>query len=554
VGDSALRAADIYLNAFLPRAEQVLGMLDREAFSPTFGCLDRTYWAWKFTDFAGARFQEGLYFLSFLYATKLPTNPYFQNPRMLEWIAGGFDFWSKLQRKSGDFDEAYPYERSLAATAFTTFYVSEAYRLVGGALPDDTVSRFRDSAGRAARWLTQNDETHGFLSNHLAAAAAALAHAHRLIGDDAFASRSRYFRDRILGRQSSEGWYEEYGGADPGYQTHGSFYLARLAELTDDDELEESLQRATRFLAHFAHPDGSLGGEYASRNTQTYYPAAFEMLADRIGSARWITEKMLPSVESRAAAGLGSVDAFNLFPLLNNYVFAYQASRKRGARGVEAEVPDEGAGTLHFPQAGLVKVRREGFELVVGTAKGGVIKLFDLKDRVLKASDCGYVGRLRNGKLISSQWLVPDRPVTVREDEIFVEGNFFQFARPLMSPWRFLAFRLFSLTAGRIPTLAMWLKAVLVRTLIYKKRAIDLRLRRRIRVLPDGVEVIDQVDGLASRDVAAIATAPFFSTIHMGSSRYFVPNEVAGKLADGSVQIDGDALRDGSEWRRTFHV
>jgi len=39
---------------------RVIGMLDREKYSRTAGCFDRTFWCWKFVDFPGARFQEGL--------------------------------------------------------------------------------------------------------------------------------------------------------------------------------------------------------------------------------------------------------------------------------------------------------------------------------------------------------------------------------------------------------------------------------------------------------------------------------------------------------------
>ena len=78
-------------------------MLDREALSPTSGCLDRTYWAWKFTDFPGARFQEGLCALSYLYALPDPTNPYAGRAPLLTWIGRGFDFWSRIQRSAGDF-------------------------------------------------------------------------------------------------------------------------------------------------------------------------------------------------------------------------------------------------------------------------------------------------------------------------------------------------------------------------------------------------------------------------------------------------------------------
>jgi len=315
--------SEIYGRTILEQAPRVLSLMDRERISPTAGCCDRTYWAWKFVDFPRARFQEALCVLSFLYATKLNDSPYFGNPRLLEWIGAGLRFWSEIQHRDGSFDEAYPFERSLAATAFTSFYVGEALDFLGSELPKGILESVHHAMARAGQWLTKNDETHGFLSNHLAAAAAALYHVYRITDDDKLERRSRYFLERIMERQSREGWYEEYGGADPGYQTHGSFYLARYWEMSKDEDVRESLARSMTFLAYFVHPDGSLGGEYASRNTQTYYPAAFEIFAMRHPAAAWIADKMRPSVLSGAAAGLRSVDAYNYFPFLNNVVFAY---------------------------------------------------------------------------------------------------------------------------------------------------------------------------------------------------------------------------------------
>ena len=151
--------------------------------------------------------------LSFLYATECPNNPYYGNGRLLRWIDGGFDYWAKIQRKSGDFDEAYPYEHSLAATAFTSFYLSEAFLLLDGHLPASSSDRFRAALEQAGNWLCAHDEKHGFLSNHMSAAAAALAHAHRICGHSRFEDRGRHFLAKILDHQSDEGWYEE--GEDP---------------------------------------------------------------------------------------------------------------------------------------------------------------------------------------------------------------------------------------------------------------------------------------------------------------------------------------------------
>ena len=519
-------AAEIYSTAILEEAPRVLSLMDRESLSPTAGCCDRTYWAWKFVDFPGARFQESLCVLSFLYSTKLEHNPYFGNQKLLEWIGCGLRFWSSIQHHDGSFDEAYPNERSLAATAFTTFYVGEALGFVATDLPPQTLRIARDTMFRAGQWLTRNDESHGFLSNHLAAAAAAVSHVYRLTGDHLFDDRSRYFLQRIMNHQSREGWYEEYGGADPGYQTHGSFYLARCWQLSQRDDLAESLGRSMSFLAHFVHPDGSLGGEYASRNTQTYYPAAFEIFAPRHSAAAWIAETMRPSVTSGAAAGLRCVDAYNYFPFLNNLVFAYLACADPSRVAATPEAPSPEPGLVWFPEAGLARVRRGRYDAYVGSSKGGVIKVFDRSLGKLVFSDCGYLGRLGGGRLASTQYQDHARRVSVRPDRIEVHGVFSEMSRPKMTPHRFLFFRLFTLSLGRFGGLGKRLKRYMVDLLIYRRRALNLGFKRTIEFEESVVRISDNLSGPDAGRLESLRWGAQFTTIHMGSSRYFITNEL----------------------------
>lgn len=512
----------------LREAPRILGLMDREPASPTLGCCDRTYWAWKFVDFSGSRFQEALCVLAFLWADRHEDNPYSRNDPLYEWIGHGLDFWCSLQHRDGSFDEAYPLERSLAATAFTTFYVSEALESLAVAGRPVEAPRVIDTIDRAGGWLTENDESHGVLSNHLAAAAVASEHAYRVTGSPKYRRRGEYFIDRILAKQSGEGWFEEYGGADPGYQTHGSFYLARYLELNPLPRLEDALQRANEFLAHFVHADGSLGGEYASRNTKTYYPAAFEMMAARDPHAAWIAARMRPSLLSNATVSLRGIDVYNYFPFLNNYVFACRACESRGTTPVEKDPLDGTPASAEFPEAGLLLRRRERLELVVSVSKGGVVKAFDRGTRRLLLSDCGYVGRLPDGRTVSSQYLAHDRVVSWSDSEIRVEGAFMDVTRPVMSPFRFVAFRLFTLVLGRAPAASRWLKRLLVRVLIDKRKPLAIAFVRTIRT--DGTQIVidDELEGADLSRLDTLERTSTLATVHMGSSRYYVANELGG--------------------------
>ena len=525
--------AEGYRAAVLREAPRVLGLMDREPLSRTRGCCDRTWWAWKFTDFPGARFQESVCVLSWLYATPFDGNPYHRNANLLDWIGAALAFWTSRQHGDGSFDEAYPFERSLAATAFTSFYVAEALGFLGDALPAAARERAIGTLRLAGGWLERNDESHGVLSNHLAAAAAALHHIGRLTGEARFGARCRHFLGRIMARQSAEGWYEEYGGADPGYQTHGTFYLARYWQLSGDDAILGSLAKANRFLAHFVHADGSLGGEYASRGTQTYYPAGFEILAQRDPAAAWIAGTMRASVESASAAGLRGVDAYNYFPCLNNLVFA-----AINAGTVSAADPTPASGLAWFPQAGMARVRSAAYDAFVGVAKGGALKVFDRRGGKLLVSDSGWVGATAEGRSVSTHYLDSTRPMTVTPERIETAGAMQLVSRPVFTTWRFLAFRVFSITVGRVPAVAQWLKRLLVRVLITRRSAVDITHRRVIEFDFAGVRVTDELKGAGAAQLLTLRRAPAFTSIHMGSARYFVPHELTPLPRGADAPLD----------------
>lgn len=516
--------AAIYLDPVTRQVPRMLSLEDRESFSLTYGCFDRTYWCWKFTDFPGARFQEGVYALAHLFSHSFSGNRWASDERLLEWARAGMAFWFSIQYRDGSFDEAYPFEHSLAATAFTSFYLGEAALLLGDRLPSNDRARSRATFARAGEWLCRNDERHGVLSNHLAAAAAGLHAIYRMTGEERFETRSRYFLQRIYDHQSDEGWYEEYGGADPGYQTHATFYLARIWQLNHDPVLLESLRRSVVFLSHFIHPNGTLGGEYASRNTEFYYPAGLEIMAPHLAEADAIARFMRPSVARQTVAGVSTMDAYNFWPLLNNYLFAsIQAPPPNAAA---EPLPCQREMEIYFAGAGLWVKSAPSYYAVCGLSKGGVLKVYDRASTKLVASDCGYFAQTHGKKTVSSQGFSRQGDWEARDGEIIVRTGFTQINQRVQTPWLFLGFRVFSLTLGRFQSAAYWLKNILVRVLIYRRSPSPLRLTRNVRFEKDRISVSDRIETSKTLPLLRLASEPKSSTIHMGSSRYFQPQEL----------------------------
>ena len=531
----AIPPGAVYWWAARQEIARVLSWQDRESFSRTYGCFDRTYWCWKFSDFPGARYQEAIFTLAHLFTAQLVENRLYDEPRVLGWIQAGLAFWQGLQRRDGSFDEAYPFEHSLAATAFTGFYVGEAFLRVRDLLPDR--DRALGSFARAGDWLCRNDERHGVLSNHLAAAAAALYVIFRITGDGRFERRCWQFVQQIYDHQSREGWYEEYGGADPGYQTLCTFYLARLWQYTKDAPLQESLTRSASFLTHCIHPNRTLGGEYGSRNTEFFFPAGCEMLAAAIPDAACIARFMRPSVPDGKTAGLWTMDPQNTLPMLNNYLFATDYAASLDGRE-EPQLPCDMAGEWWFPDAGLLFKSTPAFYAVVGLAKGGVVKIYDKAQRALAVSDCGYVARLRTGTVASTQTLRRRPSWTRAAGGCTVEAEFVPLLRRVPTTWLFLAFRIFSTTLGRTQRVAYWLKNRLVQFLMRPPRAVPLRLTRQVELGTHTVTISDEI--VASNRLAIVECRrnQKFAAVHMGSSRYFQWQEL-----DPGLEPDEDWAR-----------
>ena len=546
----------IYQKMALGQILRLLSWIDREPFSKTYGCFDRTYWGWKFTDFPGARFQEGVYALAYLFCCTFEHNNLAGNERVLEWARAGLSFWQKNQYRDGSFDEAYPYEHSLAATAFTTFYLGEAFLHLIDYIPAKQQSSLHQTFTRAGDWFCRNDEKHGLLTNHLAAAAAALNVIYRICGVDKYQNRCHYFLQRIYDHQSQEGWYEEYGGADPGYQTHSTFYLARIWRQTQDSTLLESLKQSLAFLKYFIHPNGTLGGEYGSRNTEFYFPAGFEILAPVLPDAALIANFMRASVAKQVSAGLAAMDAYNFLPMLNNYFFAADCATDLNWVSNDLPCQQEFDNEAYFPEAGLFVKSTPNYYSVLGLSKGGILKVYDRATGQLAGSDCGYWAKIDGGQIVSSQSLCRSGYEMLQTNKFSIEANFVQVNQRVQTPWLFMGFRLFTLILGWLPAAAYWLKNLLVHILVRRRQVKPLRLVRQVRFEKDSIFISDKIKVTGKLKVHTLQHGPKFATIHMGSSRYFQFQELEAPSTDEGLDWSRNLQENGKEIsiERTFSV
>ena len=501
---------DWYLFEAVRGVPRILQMLDRNPLSPTHGCFDREYWHYRTADFPCGMNEEFVLVLALAWATEHPQNPFFHNPRLRELVEAALRFAAKSAHPDGSCDDYFPFEKARGATVFSLYAATESYQLLG--LQDAALLSF---FARRGDWLLSHEES-GKLANHQALGALALQNVHTLTDEARFGAGMEALRDRALSWQHGEGWFQEYEGADPGYQTCTIAFLAKLRQKTGDARLTEPLQRAAQFAAHFMHSDGSYGGEYGSRNTYHFYPHGFELLARESAGALQVSELFL-----RKALPCRTRYFNDDNRMCAHYLYDwFQAWRDY------ADVPGRSQiaclsepRTAWFAEAGLLVERGARRCAVVAAHKGGVIKVTG-EDGPLY-SDTGPMVQLEGGAVLVAhlvnranavEWDAGARTLTIR-------GTLCRRRTPIMTPARQMMFRLLALTLGRCNP--NWLRLLIQKLFITGKAATNATFARTLRFGADAIEITDEIDlHGAGRPVAVIA-APDSTSIYVASSNSF---------------------------------
>ena len=162
---------ETYARKAISQIPRMLGNLDRNPYSPTYGCFHRDYWLDKTSDFPDAVRQFSVQTLALVYKHDFPGNIYKGQKDILEWATAGLDFWARIQHNDGSFDEFYPNERGwIGPTGFTTYTSAEAYILLQDELPQDVSDRVRTALSKAAHFIAKGQSEEDHLANHYAMA------------------------------------------------------------------------------------------------------------------------------------------------------------------------------------------------------------------------------------------------------------------------------------------------------------------------------------------------------------------------------------------------
>jgi hypothetical protein len=502
-----------YLKAALPYIPRLLGAVDRNRYRATYGCFDREFWHYRTAAFPSEMHQEAVLPLALVYTQRLPGNRWHNQPRVRELAIAGIRFAARSSHRDGSCDDYYPFERALGAAVFSFAAATRACELLR--LDDAEILAW---LRRRAEWIIRHDES-GRLSNHHALAALGLARLATITGEPGFSVAAAERVRKVLAWQSAEGWFEEYGGADPGYQSVTIDCLAKLARIAGGTSIErrEPLRRGVAFARMFLHPDDSFGGEYGSRGTYHFYPHGMELLAAEDANAADLADGFLRALRSGRHAAFDDDRMYvhrlgNLLEAFVDWSPARPLERSLGddqrVLSTEYSVPStqysvlstetaERPSSVHWlPKAKLLVFRTDKQLTIVSAARGGVFKHFPADQPPL--TDAGLILELADGRVVVSQFHDLSRDVAfvvrhfsasseergteVQHYELTVAGPL-HFARfETMTPWKQAALHLGMLTVGRFCRGLM--RRVLQRRLITGRKPAPVKLTRKFELWP----------------------------------------------------------------------
>lgn len=511
---------DVYLVPILNNVPRLLGLLNRNVSSSSYGCFDREFWHYNTADIPCARKQEAVLTLTLIYLIEHDNNKYYHNKEILDYIKSAMIFWSAIQNKDGSFNEWYPNEHSFVVTAFSTYAVSESLLLLKNDIPHDQYHLILKALKKAGDWLVKRNETR--VMNQQTGAAIALLNLYLLSNDNKYLESSKEKISLLKQRQSEEGWFIEYGGPDIGYLSLAIDYLSKYYLKTRDEHVVQILSRALGFIKNFVQPNLVAGGEFTSRNTEYLIPHGFEIFSV-------INEDSL----FLAAAVRKSLTSSNSFPHLFDdryftyvgytWLQAYIDSNPALDNKVE-EIIDNHFNTAysrHYKESGLMIINDDTKHLFINLKKGGGFRLFDKKTEQ-SYSDSGVL-LMSNGKWYTSGWLSSKGQNNVSDNKLTIQGNMWKVPDKTLSTGRYILLRLFQITFGRSSFISLWMKERLRDLLITKTEPSDIEYKREITIQKNTGKLLQITDSVQSKrdDISVVSVFAKDTHIYVPSSRYY---------------------------------
>ncbi|MDD5687503.1 MAG: hypothetical protein PHE88_06700 [Elusimicrobia bacterium] len=510
-----MKRKEIYLKLVLEQIPRLLGQLDRVFESPTYGCFDRQYWNYLTKDFSSIIPQYATLSLALIYYISDENNIWFKNTDIKRWCIASMLYWAKIQHDDGSFDEAYPYEHSQPGTAFSLYFIAEAYDIFKDEMDDITRNLIFDKMKKALEFTWNYKKGELNISNHSAGNIAAFYKMYTLDNDEKNKNRAAAMLTDFVSNQSKEGWFPEYGSADIGYSTVTLYFLANYYRLSNDKAVLPAIERLIEFISYFVHPDGSIGGEYGSRETSFVLPSALEIMANGNKLAKAIICMHHNAIISMRTPVPSSCDDANLLCFLFiSYLQAYLFTDDDSSDNVSLPFQSEVDFKKHFEESGLLIVKTKTYYSVVSSKKGGVLKAYNLKNKSIDVIDLGWVGNM--GKyIVSSNKYNSDLQVKMDENKLVISANFCYIKmNKVLTPLKMIVSRFVFYVISPLAFLRTFIKEMLRKYFITDLKKSVFVLQRTISFLDNKITINDILKGFGKSNIKELHVSESYSPIY----------------------------------------
>lgn len=460
---------------YLPR---ILTQIDRDPDSPTFGCCDRNYWHLKIRDFPSAILQQACLVLALVYKNEI-CKEYHENQNVFKWACGTLDYWAKIQLKDGSFNEYFPNEHGFPPTAFTLYTAAKSCLLL-----NYENEKVKGAIEKAAIHLLNRKEKEA--SNQESAAIAGLFYASEFLGKGDLYDRAIVKLNDFLKTEEKEGWFTEYGGVDFGYLSVTIDMLSEIYLLTKQKRLLEVMERCTAICSKFMMPDGTIGGDLASRNTTYMLPAGFELLINTTSNTNAMMVKEMVFNDYSNLHFIHSIDdRYLMHYVLHSFIRGalHDQGRSYSLPAIQKILKYE---SEYFPQAGLFVFNTNDFKIFIAAKKGGVIRVFKGNNNIL--NDYGYRIAYKNEAYVtfwqSESWNVLWDPSL---KEIKIKGNMFKIRNFKNTTLKHFLLRYLAFIFGN--KIVGFLKNALIK----QNRSVPILFDRTITITQNELKIVDKI-------------------------------------------------------------
>ncbi|KKQ77589.1 MAG: hypothetical protein US98_C0001G0016 [Parcubacteria group bacterium GW2011_GWC1_38_6] len=512
-----------FLEVALEQIPRLLGQLNRNPSSLSYGSFDRAYWHYRTNDISCARYQEAVLTLAYLYSNLFEGNIYYKDGNILNYIRAALSFSISIQNKDGSFNEWYLNEGSFVATSFITAALARTLLI----LDKSDISNYADCIlmlKRSADWLRKRDET--LVYNQFAGAATASVLVYKLTGDESYKTSAKEKIDTIINKQNDEGWWNEYGGPDIGYLSLMIDYLMKYYEIINDERVVEAVKKAEAFIVNFLHPNFTAGGEYMSRNTEYLIPSGFVFSSRYDPNGLILSNFTVASLELKAGVQPENLDDRYLCYILYNWIEAGLNFNENKPFESTAKYLWFRRMRKFFKESGLFVFQNDKYYFVANLKKGGVFRIYTSVGYTYLDSGIEVASA---GKSYISNILNPNSIFFANENSLSTRGTVHMIKEPLMKTSTMIFFKIFQLLFGNIGWIQRLIKKILRKKMIVYQSKQNLRFARLFELKPDSIIVKDLVYGIVPEANVKVGTKSSYTFIP--SSKYFTAQELAhGRL------------------------